>query len=57
MVRALDEAESEAARPELHPGRLRRRVRAITDALGEAAALSVAVVALKSAFDAFVSAG
>jgi hypothetical protein len=56
-VRALDEAESVAARPEPYPGRLRRRVRAITDVLGEAAALSAAVVALQSAFDALVFAG
>jgi hypothetical protein len=56
-VRALDEAESEAARAEPRPGRLRRRIHVITDALGEAAALSAAVVALQSAFDALISVG
>lgn len=54
---SLAQAESEAGQAQPRQGRLRRRVQAVADALGDVGALAAGVTAVQAAFDRLFASG
>ncbi|MFI2235884.1 DUF5955 family protein [Streptomyces chrestomyceticus] len=54
---SLAQAESEAGQAQPRQGRLRRRVQAVADALGDVGALAAGVSAVQTAFDRLFASG